>query len=76
MVAALIYPFTALPQVYNIWILQNVAGVSLASWIMWFIFLIPFLIYGIIHKLKQIIVLNSLWMVIDTLVISGIIIYS
>jgi len=75
MVVAIIFPFTALPQIYNIWINNNVDGVSLTSWSLFFILSIPFLIYGIVHKEKPLIVMYSLWLVVHASVITGIVLF-
>lgn len=72
MASSVIAPLTALPQVYNIWVLQNTVGVSLLTWVLFLVLAFPFLAYGIVHKLKQIIVLNVLWIVMELVVIVGI----
>jgi len=74
-IVAIISPLTALPQIYNIWYLQNVEGVSLLTWLLFSIIAIPLLIYGIAHKEKVLIILNSLWLIMYAAVISGVLYY-
>lgn len=58
---AIIAPFTAIPQIYNIWFLHNVQGISLLTWLLFALLAIPMMFYGIICKLKPIIYLNMPW---------------
>jgi len=74
-VLAIVLPFTALPQVYTIWIEHNAAGVSLITWSLFLILSIPFLIYALVHKIKPYIIMNILWIVVYLLVIIGAFIY-
>lgn len=75
MVAAFIYPLSGLPQVFEVF-QGNVSGVSLISWIGFTAFSTLFLIYGIIHQLKPVIITNFLWIIVDVLVIVGVLINS
>ncbi|MFC1774965.1 hypothetical protein ACFLZN_01470 [Nanoarchaeota archaeon] len=74
MAVAFIAPFTALPQVYDVWFLRQTEGVSLITWALFFIFAIPLLMYGIIHKEKPLIVMYALWIVMDLGVMLGLLI--
>jgi len=71
--AAIIYPLTAVPQVIEVFS-GNTAGVSLVSWISFTLFSGLFLVYGILNKLRPIIITDSLWLVINGLVVVGIIV--
>lgn len=45
---------------------------------MWFFYVIgviPFLIYGITHKEKPLIILNVLWLIAQIIIITGILMY-
>lgn len=75
MIAAILMPFTTIPQIYKIWVLQSTAGVSMSTWILYTILCIPMVIYGIYYKMKPIIVLNILWMIMNITMIIGLIIY-
>jgi len=69
MVIAMIYPFTAIPQILKIWETQDASGISLVTWSLWLILAIPMLAYGIVHKTKLLIVMYSLWTLIHIIVI-------
>lgn len=71
----IIGPLLAIPQLVKIWIEQNAAGVSLFSWIAFLCIATSWLVYGIIHKEKPIIVSNIIWIIVDILIIIGIFIY-
>lgn len=69
MVISLIYPLTAIPQIFKIWQTQDAGGISLVTWILWLILAFPMLAYGIVHKTKPFIVMYSLWILIHITVI-------
>lgn len=73
---SVLMPATTLPQIYKIYVFQEVAGLSLLMWVLYTIGVIPFLIYGIVHKEKPLIVLNVLWLIAQVIIISGILMYS
>jgi|GEM_PF-465283 len=68
-------PMMTLPQVYNIWVLQQVEGVSLITWGGYCSISSFWLLYGSLHGEKPIIVTQICWLTIYTLVIVGIIIH-
>lgn len=74
-VFAVLMPLTVLPQIYLLYTTQNASGLSLAMWVLYSIGCIPFLIFGYIYKLPQLIVLNSLWLVMQAIMIVGILVF-
>lgn len=68
-------PLTAIPQIHLIYTTKNVSGVSLLMWVFYCVGVIPFLIFGIVHKERQLIVLNTLWLIMQLIVIAGIMMY-
>jgi uncharacterized protein with PQ loop repeat len=74
-VVAVIIPFMVIPQIYNIWVLRIVDGVSLITWTMFFILTFPLLIYSIVHKAKPLITMYILWLVFHSITISGILLF-
>ena len=68
-------PIMTIPQLANIWIYKNAAGVSLISWTAYLITALFWLIYGIIHKEKPIILTYSIWILLDILIVAGILMY-
>ena len=75
MMAAILMPFTTIPQIYKIWFTQNTAGVSIWTWTLYTLLCIPMLTYGIFYKMKPIIILNALWMIMNIIMIIGLIMY-
>ena len=70
---SILYPLSAVPQLLEI-IHGNSAGVSVLSWLSFFTCASLFLIYGLRHKVMPMIVSNSLWVVIDGLVVASLIV--
>lgn len=60
LVFSVLMPATTIPQIWKIFKYQQVDGLSLGMWVLYTIGVIPFLIYGIVHKEKPLIVLNIL----------------
>lgn len=73
-VIALVYPITSIPQLYNIWVLKEIAGVSLLTWSLYFLLTLPLLIYVIVRKVKPYILMYSLWLFVYSAVIAGLVI--
>ena len=64
-----------IPQVTKIWVGKDAAGVSLISWVTFTIAAVFWLIYGILHKEKPIIITYAGWIIIDFIIVLGILIY-
>lgn len=69
-IASFVYPLSALPQAIEVFH-GKTDGVSVVSWVMFFICGVLFLIYGWRHKVPPMIISNSIWVVADALVITG-----
>lgn len=74
-VFAVFMPLTTLPQIYKIYHYQDASGLSLWTWVLYSIGVIPFLLYGIVHRVPHLIVLNALWIVAQIVLIVGINLY-
>lgn len=72
---SILMPLTTIPQIHLIYSEKHATGVSLLMWIFYCIGVIPFFLYGILHKERQLVILNSLWMVAQVIVIIGILMY-
>ena len=72
---AIIMPLTTIPQLYNIWILRLTEGVSALTWGLWAILCVPMLIYGIVHRVKPLIVTYIMWIIIEIIVVIGVLLY-
>ena len=75
LLTAVLMPLTAIPQILKLHTTQDSSGVSLTMWLLYLIGIVPFLIYGLVHKQLQLIILNSLWLVVSILVISAVLMY-
>ncbi|MFH0870756.1 MAG: PQ-loop domain-containing transporter [archaeon] len=74
-VIAVIAPLMNIPQVAKIFIGHNASGISLLSYACFTLFDIPWLIYGIVHKEKPIVLSYSFWLVTNILVVIGVVFY-
>ena len=74
-VVGVIGPFTVLPQIYSIFTTKSATGVSLTTWALIFIVTFPWILYGIAHKEKNIIVSFILWEVVNLTVVVGVLLY-
>lgn len=74
-VVAICGPLVSIPQAFQIWYFKNAAGVSYFTWLGFFLGAIFWLIYGLMHKEKPIIIANILWIIIDLVIFLGVIIY-
>jgi uncharacterized protein with PQ loop repeat len=75
-VFAVFMPLTTLPQIIQLYTTHDASGLSLLMWILYSIGVIPFLLFGIIYRHSQLIVLNTLWLVVQAIMIVGIVIFS
>jgi len=71
LVVSVIYPFSALPQAVAVFS-GKTEGVSLISWMFFFCCASLFLVYGVRRRVPPMIVSNSIWIVMDALVVVGI----
>ena len=75
MVAAVLHPLSGLPQIIQIYTTQDVQGVSLLTWLGFMVVGSVYLYYGILHKLKPIILTQVLWFIVDFLVVLGVLLF-
>lgn len=74
-IAAFVYPLVGVPQVIEV-LKGNVGGISLISWFGFIGFSFFFLIYGIAHKIVPMIISNTLWLLVDGLVVVGVLVHT
>ncbi|MBT3865739.1 hypothetical protein HOF78_01400 [Candidatus Woesearchaeota archaeon] len=65
-----------LPQVFKIWVGKDATGVSAISWLAYAFTSTYWLIYGIAHNEKPIIVNSVIWIALDIFIVIGTLIYS
>ena len=70
-VIAALGPLSAFDQVWQVWAIGNTNGVSLLMWLSWIPGAIFWLIYGLLHRDKPIILTQSLWLVMQLAIVSG-----
>ncbi len=75
MIFSVVMPATTIPQIYKTYVTQNAVGVSLWMWVLYCIAVVPWLIYGIVHKARPIILLNVLWLIVQAIMIAGVLMY-
>jgi len=75
-VIGVIGPIMTIPQVTNIWIEKNATGVSIISWTTYLLSAFFWVVYGIMHKDKPIIITYTAWIFLDLLIVIGIILYN
>jgi uncharacterized protein with PQ loop repeat len=73
---AIIAPLMGIPQLWNVFINHDVAGLSFTTWSVWAFFNLFWLVYGFVHKVRPIIITYILWFLVNTSVAIGILLYS
>jgi uncharacterized protein with PQ loop repeat len=74
-IVGIIGPLTVIPQIYIIFNTKNASGVSFVTWLLIFVATFPWILYGIAHKEKNIIISFILWEIVNLGVIIGVMIY-
>jgi len=72
---AVLQPLMTLPQIFVIFDNRSARNVSIFTWVAYNLASAMWLYYGIVHKEKAIIITQVLWLIVQTVVISGILIY-
>ena len=72
---AVVQPLMVIPQVYQIFKNQSAADVSLITWSLLLVFNTFNMIYGWAFNIKPLVINNTIWMVVDLLVVVGILVY-
>lgn len=70
-----VYPLSILPQLYEIWVNQNTAGVSVITWGTFLIFTIVLLVYTISNNDKRLTVMYSLFLITYIAVFAGLLMF-
>ncbi len=74
-VFSVLMPLTAVPQILKLYTTQDASSLSIWMWVLYAITVLPFLAYGIAHKVRHLILLNLLWLVVQIIMIVGIVMY-
>lgn len=73
--ASVVYPLSTLPQIYEVFHNQSAANLSVLTYIFYVVFSCIFLVYGLSERLKPIILLQSMWLSMYTILLIGIFMY-
>ena len=76
LVIGIIGPLANIPQIFKLFIEKNSIGISAITWMFYVMMGIPWIVYGIIHKEKPIIVAQSLWLITNVIILLGVLMYS
>lgn len=74
-VVAIVYPLTTIPQIVDIFSNKSSHNVSLLTWILYDLFTLIFLWYAIENKLKPLVIEYCMWIVAQSIVVLGILLY-
>ncbi len=65
-----------IPQILRIYLEQNVSGISILTWVAYLIMSMTWVAYGIVHKEKPLVITYSLWVIMKSIIIFGVILYN
>ena len=71
MIVAIAEPLMTVPQILQIYVSHN-TGVSLATWTLYLIASLVWLVYGVKTRNKPIIITDILWIIMEAAVIVGV----
>jgi uncharacterized protein with PQ loop repeat len=74
--ASFAYPFTAVPQIVQVYTSKDVTSLSLISFALYVLFGSIFLAYAANKKLRPLIIEGALWLLIYVAMLIGIVIFS
>lgn len=73
--AGIVQPLITLPQIIEIYSMQSAQDVSLLTWVGYLIFGITFLVYGLVFNLKPIWIGQIIWVTMQSITVTGILLY-
>ena len=72
---AILSPLATVPQIYDVFVSKNVAGLSLISWTLYGVLNFIWIAYGLIHKEAPIVISNIIFALLNLSIAFGIIIF-
>lgn len=69
-------PLFELPQAWEIYSTQNAASVSLSTWAFFSVSNLAWIAYAVRHRMKILVVVYSMYLVIEMAIVVGILLYS
>ena len=76
LVVAIIEPLSTIPQIINIFVNKNAHAVSLTTWLLCAIGAAIWLVYSIKIKNLPLIISSILWVITESIIVIGILLYS
>lgn len=73
---AVLSPITFIPQIIQLYTVQDASGLSLVTWVFANVINVLWLLYGILHKELPLIFAGSVWSLLNAAMLYGILIYS
>ncbi len=73
---SMIGPIATLPQVYDVFARQSAESLSLSTWTLWTVLSVVWAYYGYVHKEAPILWANLVYIILQSLVVYGILLYS
>ena len=74
-ITGILLPILTIPQAYSVLIQQQTAGVSLVTWSFYLLSSALFAIFGVIHKQKLLIVTYIPFVIVESAIVLGLLIY-
>lgn len=74
-VVGIVGPFVSIPQLIEIYGKGNAQGISVITWIGYCVLTALWLLYGLVHREKPIIITQALWLIVNVAIVVGAIIY-
>lgn len=71
----IIGPVITIPQILLIYVGKNAAGVSAVSYFGLAILNVPWILYGLVHRERPIVVAYSLWFFVNLIIATGAVLY-
>jgi len=69
---AILGPFSAAPQIYEIWVTdKSAAGVSFMTWTLFLVMSIIWFTYGAVRRDRPIMISNGLWCIMELIIMLG-----
>lgn len=72
LIVAIVEPIMTLPQIYEVWVNHQTAGVSLLTWGMYIVAAFIWLLYGLQLRDKPLVISSFLWVVTEAAVVTGV----
>ncbi len=74
-IAGILGPLASIPQLVDVFLYKKTEGLSLFTWFFWGLLNIVWIVYGILHKEKPIILTYFMWLLVNWGIVLGILLY-